>query len=111
MVTTLEELGNYFCEDCQNVIVLDTKEVLDGSAVTSSKTIESTGKTQYEKYVVERHQARSVPVSNIIPKKNSPSFQDNHKAKVPKTLKSNCELFSRLYIYLFSHEMVFACIL
>ena len=61
VVGTFEELGNPFREDSKELIVLDTKAVLGEIAVASVTTAETIGKSQYEKYVIERLQERSRP--------------------------------------------------
>lgn len=104
MVDTFEELGNPFIEDSKDLIVLDTKEVIGDNAVDSLRTVETIGQSQYEKYVDERLKQRSTPISNIISKNNVSPFKKTSPTKKSKTshqirsLKSNCELFSRMYI-------------
>lgn len=104
MVEVFEELGNPFIEDSKDLIVLDTKEVLSDGAVESVRTVETIGQSQYEKYIDERLKQQSAPVSNIIAKNNLCLFKKTSTTKQSRTshelrsLKSNCELFSRMYI-------------
>ncbi|MEW8543564.1 MAG: hypothetical protein AB2693_08500, partial [Candidatus Thiodiazotropha sp.] len=104
VVTAFEESGNPFCEDSQDLVVLDSKEVMGEKAVSSLKEVETIGQSQYEKYVEERLKQRSIPISNIIPKNNISLFKKTTQTKHSRTtheiksLKNNCELFSRMYI-------------
>ena len=68
MVAVFEESGNPFNEDSQDLVVLDSKEVMGEKAVSTLREVEAVGQSQYEKYVDERLKQRSKPVSNIIPK-------------------------------------------
>ena len=53
MVIKFQEVGNPFTEDSKDLIRLDTNEVMGESAVTSLQTVEATGQSQYDKYLVE----------------------------------------------------------
>ena len=92
-----------FNEGRQNLVTLDSKEVMSETAVTSIREVQTIAQSQYEMYVDERLKQRSVLISNIIPK-NYVSIrktqQTNHSrtAHEIKSLKNNCELFSRMYI-------------
>jgi hypothetical protein len=104
MVATFQELGNPFTEDSKDLIVLDTKEVMGENAATSLQTVKAIGQSQYDTYVAERLEKRVTPVSDIIPRNNmtlfhktSPSKQSRTSHQI-RTLKSNCELFGRMYI-------------
>ena len=104
MVAVFEESGNPFNEDSQDLVVLDSKEVMGEKAVSILREVEAVGQSQYEKYVDERLKQRSIPVSNIIPKNNVSLFKKTAQTKHSRTaheirhLKNNCELFSRMYI-------------
>lgn len=104
MVSTFQDLGNPFMEDSNDLIQIDTKEVMNEKAVRSVRTIESVGKAQYDTYVRDRLEQRTVPVSDIISKNNMTLFHKTVPRKQTKaslqisSLKSNCEMFSRMYI-------------
>ena len=104
MVATFQELGNLFTEDSKDVIVLDTKEVMRKNACTSFQTVTAIGQSQYDNYVAERLDKRVTPVSDIISKNNMNLFCRRSQLKQSRTshqirtLKSNCELFGRMYI-------------
>ncbi|CAG2195184.1 unnamed protein product [Mytilus edulis] len=48
MVEVMNELGNPFMEDSQDLLVLDTKDIAPTSVVDTIRKIEKIGKTQYE---------------------------------------------------------------
>ena len=104
MVAVFEESGNPFNEDSQDLVVLDSKEVMGEKAVSTLREVEAVGQSQYEKYVDERLKQRSIPVSNIIPKNNVSLFKKTAQPKHSRTaheirhLQNNCEMFSRMYI-------------
>ena len=104
MVSAFEESGNPFNEDSQNLVTLDSEEVMGETAVSYIREVQTIAQSQYEMYVDERLKQRSVLISNIIPKSNvsiiRKTQQTNHSrtAYEIKSLKNNCELFSRMYI-------------
>ena len=112
MVETIEEMGNPFEEDSTDLIVLDTREIMTDEAVSNLQSIKSAGKSQYEKFVIDRLERRVVPVSDIISKNNMAVFQKKnpHPNKTSKafhqirSLKNSCELFGRMYISCQSRE-------
>lgn len=105
LVTTIQDMGNPFLEDSGDLLVLDTKTVMNESVVHTVKTIEETGLQQYNTYVKERFEDNPArPVSDTIKKNNlrlfsKPSSKVQSKAKYQLTsLKTSCDLFARLYI-------------
>ena len=50
----INELGNPFlCDDSDELVALDTRNVLDESVVNTVRTVHSLGKDQYAKYCKE----------------------------------------------------------
>ena len=72
-----------------DLVVLDTKEVAPPDALERLKNIESVGNTQCEKFVSERLEERTKSLFDPI-KRN--------KLNLFTSVKSDCALFSRLYI-------------
>ncbi|CAG2188727.1 unnamed protein product [Mytilus edulis] len=68
MVEVMNELGNPFMEDSQDLLVLDTKDIAPTSVVDTIRKIEKIGKTQYEKYIEDRLIKRTVPIFEPIKK-------------------------------------------
>ena len=50
----ITSMGNPFCEDCPELVVMDTRDCADKSVVAMVHTIEERGRTQYEKFVHQR---------------------------------------------------------
>lgn len=104
MVETIEDIGNPFKEDSKDLVVLDTKEVMSAQALENLNSVKSRGEYQYEKFVDERIERRTTPVSDIISKNNLSVFHKvtpNRPSRTShqiKTLKSSCELYGRMYI-------------
>ena len=69
MVSAFEESENHFNEDSQDLVTLDSKEVMGETAVSSLREAETIAQLQYEMIEDERLKQRSIPISNIIPKK------------------------------------------
>ncbi|VDI04846.1 Hypothetical predicted protein [Mytilus galloprovincialis] len=89
----------------KDLLVLDSKNIVDISVVKTVNTIESLGQEQFEKYTKERLVDRTTSVFDTIKRNKLPLFQTPPPAKKTSTtdhklmaLKSNCSLFSRLYI-------------
>ena len=51
MTSAFEESGNPFNEDGQDLVTLDSKEVMGETAVSSLPEVETIGQLQYEMYV------------------------------------------------------------
>ena len=65
LVTTMEERGNPFLEESEDLVVLDSKEILPQDAVTRLRKAEATGKKQYNTFVDERLNSKKSP--SLIP--------------------------------------------
>lgn len=106
LVQVMEEMGNPFLERGNDLIVLDTRDIIDSCAVVKTiQDIESLGVELYEKYAAERLVRCEVPITEVIPKNKlalfsrltAPKSSSKQKLKVA-ALKQDCNLFSRLYI-------------
>ena len=104
MVTVLDEYGNPFLESSKDLIVLDSKEIMPDCVVQSVYKAKELGETQYNTYVEERLNKCTSPISDTIQRNKLPLFGTHEKTASNKTknqvanLKSDCNLFSRLYI-------------
>ena len=104
LVAVIEEMGNPFLEQSQDLLVLDTRDILDQSVGESLRKAEELGEKQYHNFVDERLVKREVPITDVIhknklvllshPPPKPPSKQNMHVT----ALKNDCNLFSRLYI-------------
>ena len=85
-------------------MVLDTKDIVDASVEETVRKAEKLGKEQYEEFVDERLIQGKVPITEVITKNKLPLFSrppmkhpSKQKMKIA-ALKSDCALFSRLYV-------------
>ena len=104
LTSVLEELGNPFPDDSQDLLVLDTKDIMEQSVKETVRIVETIGKERFSKYVKERLTDCTVPVTETISKNNlllfsrsSIKFPSRKNLQV-QLLKNDCYLFSRLYI-------------
>lgn len=103
--STIEELGNPFTDQTVDLFVLDTRDVMDTKVIETVRAVGQLGKEQYQQFVAKRLQERTTPLFDTIQKNKLPLFnrrpatkeKSNDKLKIT-TLKSNCSLFSRLYV-------------
>ena len=103
-MNVLEEMGNPFLEGIQDLLVTDIRDVMDAAVAETVRKVESIGEEQYKNFVNERLELCTKAVTEILPKNKPPLFsqppvktQSKQKEKLA-ALKSNCGLFSRLYI-------------
>ena len=54
LVAVFEEMGNPFLEQSEDLLVLDTKDILDASVAEAVRTAETLGVEQYQQFVEER---------------------------------------------------------
>ena len=104
LVQVLEDMGNPFMEESEDLLVHDSRDVADPAIVQTVREIEKTGQDQYDKYMTERLIERTTPVFDPINKNQIPLFSRPPSRGPSKTkqtitsLKSGCTLFSRLCI-------------
>ena len=103
LVNTMEELGNPFLEDSQDLIALDTKEIPGREAVSMMMKAEAIGQEQSKAYIseclVNRKKSMYEPIKrNKIYLFNTPASKTSKASQKVSSLKSDCSLFSRLYI-------------
>ena len=104
MEEAIEEFGNPFQEESQDLFVLDSKVVADVSSATRRQKIESIGREQYKKFVADCLDKRNVPLNEPISKNKLDFFSTVAEKKLSRkdkhfsSIKKDCSLFSRLYI-------------
>ncbi len=104
LTEVISTMGNPFKEDSNELIVLDTRNCADDAVVSTVKTIEELGFNQYQQYVVNviKNQSTSIhhPIKrNSLPLLKRPLSKGKKKLKQQvDCLKSDCNLFSHLYI-------------
>ena len=103
--STIEEMGNPFADQTGDLFLLDTGDIADPKVVETVRTVEQLGKDQYQQFVSKRLRERTTPLFDTIQKNKLPLFssppatkeKSSDKLKIA-SLKSNCSLFSRLYV-------------
>jgi len=65
-VSANEEMGNPFQEDSTDLLVLDSKEIMNDAVVKAVREVISIGQDQYKVFVQERFQDRTKPITEVI---------------------------------------------
>lgn len=107
-------MGNPFLDDIPELLMLNTRDVVNESVAKTVRTIEALGEEQYNVYHKAVIQDLSRSIHDPIKKNSLPLFR--HPAPKTKSkqaghismLRHDVELFSHLYIVMqhtfFSHE-------
>ena len=97
-------MGNPFKESSEDLLVLDTRDILNPSVAVTIKTIAKNGKQQNETFVEERLEKRSKSILDPIKSNNNylfscpPAKTASKEKQQIATLKQNCSLFAQLYV-------------
>ena len=103
-MNTIKEMGNPFMHDNGEFLVLDTRDIVEESVVTTVRNIEKLGTDQYNGYHKSVITNKTMSIHNTIKRNALPLYSHPApKAKSKKVepismLKHDVELFSRLYI-------------
>ncbi len=103
LTEVIEELGNPFLEDSEDLLV-DSRNIVDTALSDTFKDIEQLGLDQYETYVEERLVKQTKAIADPIKRNNlhlfsrPPVHKKSSKQLQLLSLKNNCSHFSRLYI-------------
>ena len=103
LVKVISSMDNPFLEQSQDLLVLDTRNIMHENVINTINTIEKIGKEQFHKFFEDRLRTRKKSLFDPISKNNLPIFSRATK-KLTKdqsqvaSLKKNCQLFSQLYI-------------
>ena len=104
LIEAIKDMGNPFLDQSEDLVMLDTGNVLDESVVETVRTIEELGKEQFKSYyksvLVERTRSIHEPIrKNNLPLFKRPILKSKTKqSKAIENLKNDVSLFSRLYI-------------
>ena len=105
LLATVEGMGNPFLEDSGDMLTLDTKVVMNNDAIQTVNAMEEIGKRQFSECVEDRlKSASNKPLSDIMSTIKLALFiipqpkQRSRSKEQVACLKTNCTLFSRLYI-------------
>ena len=100
----MREMGNPFCDDSSDLLVLDSRDLADPAVINTVRQIEKLGQEQYNTYVDERLVNQTKPITDSIRRNNLPLFSRSPVREKSRTqlqvssLKNDCSLFSRLFI-------------
>jgi len=104
LVSTIENMGNPFLDDGNELYALDTHNVCDISVVKTVETVESVGCEQFNTFVQDRLIACTTAINSPLPRNKLTLFKTAaskpRKRAVTKLqlLRNDCSLFSKLYI-------------
>ena len=104
LVSSFEELGSPFKEVGEDLIALDTKDIMNEEVVRTVRTVRQLGEQQFKTFLKERLEDKTRLLTDALKKNNLPTFNVQEKKLVSKdkakitVLKEDCALFSRLYI-------------
>lgn len=62
----IEDMGNPVLKESEDLLVLDTRDIMDSSVAEAVRKIDEIGKTQFEAFVTERLQQRTVSLFDPI---------------------------------------------
>lgn len=103
LLAVMEEFGNPFEEESQDLLVLDTKEIAHPDVVKTVHTVKSIGQDQFDVFAKECLVDRTKPLNDTIYRNklslfSTPVSKTSKGKKQIDSLKCDVELFSRLYI-------------
>ena len=104
LVSVIEDLGNPFQEESTDLLVLDSKEIADQSAVKCVRNAQRIGQDQFQTFTKECLIKRSKPIDDVLHHNRLKLFGSTAKKNSNKgkqlltSLKCNMGLFARLYI-------------
>ena len=91
LVTAVEELGNPFLEESEELCKLHNKDVASPSVVSTVRSVEDLGKSQFDTYISERLVNLTIPLSEPIKKTNCPCLV-LHRQRHFRRPTNNCHL-------------------
>ena len=104
LTRTIEEMGNPFMEEAEDLLVLDTKEIMGSDALVRLRKDKEVGMAQFESFIAEHLVQQSKSLYDPIKRNNLSVFNVPPSKVASKTkqqlssAKNDCLLFSRLYI-------------
>ena len=105
LVSAIDDLGNPFEEESEDLLVLHTKEVADSSAVETVRNVLKIGEQQFQAFAEERLVKQTKSIWDPIRRNKLKVFVGSGKPNIAGkkgqqaiSLKSDVALFPRLYI-------------
>ena len=97
LVNVMEELGNPFEEESEDLLVHDSKEIADPSTVDAVKKVQKFGQQQLQTFTKEFLVERTRPIGDTIHRKRLKLCLGQRQRRHIR-MKSDVEVFSRLYM-------------
>jgi hypothetical protein len=88
-------MGNPFLEPSKDLLVLDSRDIADPGVAQTVRTVEKIGKQQYETFVKERLDKRTMPLSEPITRNKLILFSIRHKIRSVVVLRKCYQITSR----------------
>ncbi len=104
LVDTINDFGNPFLDQSQDLLTLDTNDIVDQSVVETIQGIENLGREQFNSYfqsvLIDCTRSIREPIkkNNLCLFKCPKSKSKTKRSKTVEGLKCDVSLFSRLYI-------------
>lgn len=98
----IDEMGNPFEGESDDLLCLATKAITDPSVHTTVKNVKVIGRSKYDAFVEERLRNRQKSPKDPISQNKLPLFKQRPQRTAPKDKmklqsdKNNCQLFSKL---------------
>ena len=97
-------MGNHSTDDSMDLLVIDLNETINNAVAERVNKVIDIDQSQFQRFVKERFQEWTKSVNKTITKNQLPLFHQpplkspTKDAQKVVSLKSNCALFSHLYI-------------
>ena len=104
LVNVMEELGNIFEEESEDLLALDSNDIADSSAVVAVKKAQNIDQQQFQTFTKECLVERTKPIDDTINCNRLKLFVGSTTKTASKekqqltSMESDVELFSRLHI-------------
>ena len=100
----VEEMGNPFMEESGDLLVLDSRDIVDLKVVETIRNIQKVGQDNFNSFIKDRLENRTTSLFHPITRNKFPLFSCPPKKSLCKdkdqivSLKKTCALFSQLYV-------------
>ena len=81
---TIRQMGNPFLDEFDDLVTLDSRKCTDTAVVTTVRTLEETGRKQYQKFVKTVLDERTHSIHDPIKRNSLALFRKSHGKKVQK---------------------------
>ena len=94
LCNVIEDMGNPFIDDSNDLLVLDTRDLADQAVINTMRNLEKSGQKQYDTFVTERLVTQSRPVNDPIKRNKLTSFLSSvvHPYETSQKQSISCHL-------------------